>query len=268
MSSLLDPWLSAAAVVFILVTLLWLVSLRIRDVSIIDSFWSLGFVVSAWIYRSQGGEASPAQWLHLGLVTLWGVRLAAHIAWRHAKHGEEDPRYQAMRRRTGDAFRWTSLVKVFWLQAALICVIAAPLLWTQAGTRVNGGALAPWVWTDALAVVLFAIGFAFEAGGDWQLTKFRDDPSNRGKVLRTGFWAWTRHPNYFGDAVIWWSFGVAALGSVGGVYTLPASILMTFLLLKVSGVALLEKDIAERRPKYRDYIESTPAFFPRPPSRR
>ncbi|MCG8455991.1 MAG: DUF1295 domain-containing protein, partial [Holophagales bacterium] len=123
-----------------------------------------------------------------------------------------------------------------------------------------------WLWTDVLAILIFATGFFFEAVGDWQLARFKADPTNRGKVLDTGLWRYTRHPNYFGDAVVWWSFFVAALGAEGGVLTVASPILMTFLLLRVSGVTLLEKDISERRPEYRRYIESTPAFFPGIPS--
>lgn len=256
---MLELYLDGAVVVFAGMTVLWLVSIPLRDVSIIDSAWSLGFVASAWVYRlGDGTEDVPtAVWVHLALVTIWGLRLAIHIAVRHAKHGEEDARYQKMREKHGDAFVWRSLPRVFWLQGALICVIVLPLLFTQAGERPDG-----WLWTDFLAIALFAIGFFFEAVGDWQLTRFKADPSNQGKVLDTGLWRYTRHPNYFGDSVVWWSFFVAALGSDGGFWTLPSAALMTFLLLKVSGVALLEKDIGERRPAYREYVENTPAFFP------
>lgn len=265
---MLDLYLQGAAVVFAGMTLLWLVSIPLRDVSIIDSFWSLGFVACAWIYHlGYGAEGGTFRGLHLALVTLWGLRLALHIAVRHARHGEEDSRYRAMRRKAGDAFVPRSLLTVFWLQGALICLIVLPLLFVQAGERSTGDSFlatpwAGWLWTDLLAILLFAIGFFFEAVGDWQLTRFKSDPANRGKVLDTGLWRYTRHPNYFGDAVVWWSFFVAALGSAGGWMTLPSALLMNFFLLKVSGVALLEKTITERRPAYRRYIEATPAFFP------
>ena len=241
------------------VTLVWLLSVRLRDVSIVDIFWGLGFVLCAWIYRFLGPEASLRQTVVLALVTLWGVRLAAYIAWRHQG---EDYRYQTMRARVGDSFVVRSYFTVFLLQGALVALIATPHLLLQAQE-----VTAPWGFTDNLGVVLFAIGFFFEAVGDWQMARFKSDPANRGKVMDRGLWAFTRHPNYFGDATVWWSFFAFALAAPGGVYTLPSVLFMNFLLLKVSGVALLEKTITERRPEYADYIERTSAFLPWFPKR-
>lgn len=254
--------LAASVGVFVAVTLVWLISLWKRDASIVDIFWGLGFVLVAWIARAVGPEAVWRQTLLLALVTLWGVRLGGYIFWRARGHGE-DYRYREMRKNHGEAFWWRSYGLVFLLQGALIIVISAPHLLTQTSPMETTPR-----WSDGLGLLLFAIGFAFEAGGDWQLARFKADPANRGKVLDSGFWAWTRHPNYFGDAVVWWGFFVLALAAPGAWWTLPAPILMNLLLLKVSGVALLEKTIVERRPQYREYIESTSAFIPWPPKKR
>lgn len=261
------PWLAAAGVVLGLMIVLWLVSLRIDDVSLVDSFWGLAFVLSAWIYRFLGSEpgadGSWVRWLHLGLVTLWGLRLAVHIALRHAAHGEEDRRYRKMREDVGhERFRRRSLVTVFLLQGGLVALIAPPLLFAQAAPRPD-----QLTWTDGVGLALFALGFFFEAVGDWQLRRFRGDPSNAGRVLDSGLWRYTRHPNYFGEATLWLGFGFWALASPGGAWSLLSVALMIFFLLKVSGVTLLEKDISDRRPAYREYVESTPAFFPWFPDR-
>jgi len=261
-SPLLEAFLAAAAVLAAATFLLWLVSLWKRDVSIIDPFWSVGFVIAAGVYRAWGPEAVARQWLALALVTVWGLRLGLYLLWR-ARGGGEDYRYREMREKRGPSFRFTSLFLVFWLQAALIAVISIPHLWLQA-QEVPAG----WRWSDAVALLLWAVGFFFETVGDAQMARFKADPSNEGKVLRSGLWRYTRHPNYFGDFCIWWGFFFLALGAPGGWWTLPAPLLMSFLLLEVSGVALLEKDIAERRPKYRDYVESTNAFFPGPPRKQ
>lgn len=267
LTALWQPWLVAGGVVCALMVVLWLISLRISDVSIVDSFWGPAFVVSAWIYHLFGSEAGlDGVWirrLHLLLVTTWGLRLAAHIAVRHARHGEEDRRYRKMREDDGDArFRRRSLVTVFLLQGVLVAVIATPLLFVQSAPRPES-----LQWTDLVGFALFAVGFFFESMGDWQLTRFRSGPANAGKVLDTGLWRYTRHPNYFGEATLWLGFGFLALASPGGGWSLLSVALMTFFLLRVSGVTLLERDISDRRPEYREYIESTPAFIPWFPDR-
>lgn len=257
---LLPPYLLGVAAVFGLMTLVWLVSIRKHDVSIIDIFWGPAFLVAAITFHLHAPDASLPRQLFLGLVALWGLRLAAHIG---ARHNGEDYRYQAMRAKIGPSFVWRSLFRVFYLQAALVALICLPHLYIQVAPRP-----AQLVWSDYVALALFAIGFFFEAVGDWQLQRFRSDPANKGKVMRSGLWAYTRHPNYFGDATIWLAFFFAALASDGGFYSLPSFVLMTFFLLKVSGVGLLEKTIVHRRPEYRDYIEATPAFVPWFPKRK
>jgi steroid 5-alpha reductase family enzyme len=244
------------AAILAAVTFVWLVSLWKRDVSIVDIFWGLGFVGLSWFYRGLGPEAAARQWLLLALVTVWGLRLALYLLWRNWG-AAEDSRYQAMREYRGDSFWWMSLITIFFLQGVLIWIIAAPLFVVQ---RSAGPPL--WTWTDILGILFWSIGFSFETVGDWQLARFKAEPANRGRVMRTGLWAYTRHPNYFGDAVVWWGYFLFALSVSGGWWTVISPLLMTVLLLKVSGVALLEQTIAERRPEYRDYIQKTNAFLP------
>jgi steroid 5-alpha reductase family enzyme len=234
---------------------LWLLSLRLRDASIVDPFWGAGFVLVAWLsfWGSAGDPARRA--LALALVTIWGLRLSVHLLARNLGHGE-DPRYRAMRAAHGDRFWLVSLGTVFALQGLLMWVVSLPVQVAVASPTPRGLG-----WLDIAGAALWAVGFLFEAVGDWQLRRFRADPGNRGRALDTGLWRYTRHPNYFGDALQWWGLGCLGLAA-GAAWTLVSPVVMTFLLVKVSGVALLEKDIAERRPEYRRYVERTSAFFP------
>jgi steroid 5-alpha reductase family enzyme len=244
-----------------LTTVIWLASLVKRDASIIDTFWGLGFVTLAWFYRSQVPLEATRQTMVPVLVTLWGLRLALYILWRNRGHGE-DYRYAAMRHKWGSRFPLVSLATIFWLQGVLFWLISMPLLQVQVSRQPLG-----WSWLDLLGLGLFAVGLFFEAVGDIQLARFKADPAHKGKVLDRGLWRYTRHPNYFGDTTLWWGFGCFALATPGSLWTLISPVLMTFLIVKVSGVALLEKGLEETKPQYRDYIRRTSAFFPRPPRR-
>ena len=258
-----DPWLlgAAAAASVISMTLVWLLSLALRNAGIVDVFWGLGFtilvVLSAWLGSGDAGRSA----LTLALVAVWGVRLAAHIGWR-SRGKPEDFRYQEFRRNAGQAFWWRSYFTVFLLQGGVMWVVALPLLAALGASHppVFG------VW-DVVAVVLWVVGFAFEAGGDLQLARFKANPANRGRVLSSGFWGLTRHPNYFGDALVWWGFGCLGL-AVGAWWALIGPVVMTFLLWRVSGVAMLERSMVDTKPGYREYVESTPAFLPRIPGLR
>lgn len=256
MTPLFSIWLPGLGAAGGLMLLVWFVSLARRDASVIDIFWGPGFIVAASVYAGLADGWLPRRMLTLALVALWGLRLGAHILWR-SRGKPEDYRYREMRDKHGARFWWVSLFTVFLFQGALVGLISAPLLQT-----IRSPLPAGWTAFDFMAVVLFAIGFLFEAIGDLQLSRFRSNPSNRGKVLRHGLWRYTRHPNYFGDAVVWWSFFVLALGTPGSVWTIYSPLVMTFLLLKVSGVGLLEKKLGRTRPEYADYIERTNAFVP------
>jgi steroid 5-alpha reductase family enzyme len=193
-------------------------------------------------------------------VTVWGLRLSIHILRRNAGK-PEDFRYQAWRRQHGARWWWLSFFQVFVLQGVLMWIISSTLL-----IGMSGAAPVPLGWLDAVALLVFAIGFLFEAAGDWQLAQFKADPANKGKVMDRGLWRYTRHPNYFGDATIWWAFGLIAVGASNGIFALIGPAIMTLLLTRVSGVSLLEQSM-NRRAGYREYVERTSSFFPLPPKR-
>jgi steroid 5-alpha reductase family enzyme len=241
-------------------TLLWLLSLRLRDASIVDIAWGPFFLLQAAVYavlRPDGFDGR--QLLVLGLVAVWAVRLATHIAARHAGKGEDD-RYARWRREHGDAWPVRSLFQVFWLQGVLAWIIGMPLLVAMSAT---GG----WGILDVIGTLVWVIGFGFEAIGDYQLTAFIRDPANKGRTMQSGLWQFTRHPNYFGDATQWWGLWIIAVG-VGGWWTAFAPVVMTVLLVRVSGAGLLEQTIIDRRPDYAEYLRTTSAFIPLPPKRR
>ena len=251
----LDAWLIALAALLAFGVAGWLVSLPRRDVSIVDSMWSIMFLIAAVCYLFVSGNDSDRAWIVITLVALWALRLAIYITWRNWGE-DEDARYQQIRKNNSPNFEWKSLYIVFGLQAGLAWLISLPLLASITATR-------PLGVLDYLGIAVWFVGFFFESVGDWQLSRFKADPDNKGKVMDSGLWRYTRHPNYFGDFCVWWGFFLIAL-SAGGWWTFISPILMSFLLLKVSGVAMLEKDIGERRPRYADYIERTNAFFPGP----
>jgi len=254
-------FLATAATVTTAMSILWLVSLARRDASIVDIYWGPGFLIVASVACAVGhGGDPPRRALSLALVALWGLRLGLHLYFRNRGAGE-DYRYQAMRRRHGERFGRISLVTVFGLQGVLAWIVSLP---AQVVHVSAGGPLGP---LDLAGALLFAVGFSFEAIGDWQLARFKADPTSRGRVMDQGLWRYTRHPNYFGDALVWWGLFAIALATPIGVWTLPGPLLMTFLLRRVSGVPLLERSLRKRRPGYADYAARTSAFFPLPPRR-
>jgi steroid 5-alpha reductase family enzyme len=243
----------AFVVVLMLVT--WLLSVVLRDVSIVDLVWGLGFVGIAWVaYLATSPENARALLIVL-LTTVWGVRLSAYLIRRNVGKGE-DYRYVAMRERHGARFAWVSLLTVFGLQGLLMWIIAGPLQFGMDGARALGA-------VDAVGLAVWAVGLVYEAGADLQLSRFRSDPANRGRVLDRGLWRNTRHPNYFGDFLVWW--GLYLIAAAGGAWwTIYGPIMMSFLLMRVSGVRLLERTIGDRRPEYAVYVRTTNAFFPGP----
>ena len=239
------------------VTFLWGVSLFIGDSSIIDPFWGAGFVMVAWLSFGLVSGSSPRSLLIAILVSLWGLRLSGYLAWRNWGQ-PEDYRYAAMRERHGKLFPLVSLLTVFGLQGLLMWIVSLPL---QVGVASAEASLVP----AAIGVSLWFVGILFESVGDYQLARFKANPANRGRVMNQGLWRYTRHPNYFGDFLVWWGFYLLAAESSSWWWTVIGPLLMSFLLLRVSGVRLLENSLRSRVTGYAEYVRDTSAFFPRPP---
>ena len=239
-----------------LATLTWVVSAFKRDVSIIDGVWALMLLASATVYATGAKPYTERTTLILTLVALWAVRLSGHIIWRN--WGEpEDRRYRDIREKYEPHFALKSLGIIFWFQAGLAWIISMPL-WQALTVPVEVGAF------DVLAVTTWTVGMTFESIADWQLAQFKANPDNQGKVMDRGLWRYTRHPNYFGECLIWWGFYLFAV-QTGGWWTAAGPLLLNYLLLKFSGVPLVEHTIVERRPAYREYMARTNAFIPGPP---
>lgn len=250
-----DLLLISAAAIAALMLLTWVVSLVVADASIVDMVWGFGFVVAAWAaYLAASGDG-PRPLLVTLMVTVWGLRLSGHLVWRNL--GEpEDYRYRAMRAQAPDRFWIISLFNVFLLQGLIMWVVAIPVVVVQEG---NGDLF----WLDLIGVAVWLVGVVFEGVGDLQLARFKQQRDSEGKVMDQGLWRYTRHPNYFGDFCVWWGLYLVAMAG-GAWWTVFSPLLMSFLLLRVSGVAMLEKTIGSRRPGYDEYVRRTNVFFPGP----
>ena len=264
MTGLVQLLLQNAGISVALFTLLWLLNLRTRDPSFIDSIWALGMVALAWssFVRVGGPAAGPhAVWL-TALCTVWGLRLGLYLLWRWRKHGP-DRRYVTMmahaQTERGWGYATASGLLVFALQAPLQFVVALP---AQIGQLGGPGPLGALGWAG---VAIAVVGVVFESVGDFQLVAFKANPANAGKVLQTGLWRYTRHPNYFGDACVWWGLWLVATDGGPGVWTLPAPILLTVLLTRWSGVPTVEGRMRRKRPDYEAYVQRTSGFIPLPP---
>ncbi len=252
--------LSGLIAILVFVTLLWLTSLALKNSSIIDIFWGPGFVLAGWVYFALTPDGfSTRKLLMVTLVTIWGLRLGLHIGRRNIGK-PEDYRYQAWRKSNGARWWWVSFFQVFLLQGVLLWLIATPLAVAQSAPEPANLTI-----FDILGIIVWLVGFGFEAIGDWQLTHFKADPANKGKVMRTGLWRYTRHPNYFGDATLWWGHFLIALSVPSGFLSIFSPIIMTFMLVRVSGVAMLEQNLKKTKPEYAEYVATTNAFFPGPP---
>jgi steroid 5-alpha reductase family enzyme len=238
-------------------TVLWLVSLPLRNASIVDMWWGPAFVLASLLYVASRPEAGARAVAVVALVAAWALRLAWHIGRRNLGHGE-DPRYAAWRVQHGASWWWFSWVKVFLLQATVAWIVSWPI----------GAALVSWpafpsAW-DVAGLAVASLGLAVEAVADAQLRRFKRT-APRGAVCDAGLWRYSRHPNYFGESVVWWGLFVVAAGVPGGWRTVVSPIVMTWLLLRVSGVTLLEQGLAASKPGYADYVRRTSAFVPWPP---
>ena len=239
----------------------WIVSVLHRNVTIVDSLWGLGFVLVAsntfWMGNGFGGRSM----LVLILTAAWGLRLCAYLTWRNWGQ-PEDHRYGSWREKSGPSFWIVSLVKVFLVQAVFLWVISLVLQRAQLSPDPNR-----FTPLDVLGTMVWAAGFIFEAVGDWQLARFKADPANRGRVMDRGLWSWSRHPNYFGEFLIWWGFFLVAIATPGAWWTIISPIIISMVLLKMTGVPLTEAALKSRRPGYADYVQRTSTFFPRPPKK-
>ena len=257
-----------AAILLATVLLLWLVAVRINDVSFIDAFWGSGMAllaIASWLQL--GPAAGPLAGLIMVMTAAWGFRLGIYLLRRWRREGE-DPRYARMLKRDREAgrFAWAALTKIWLGQAVLLFLVSSP---AQVGILASGASAAlPPVALAGLA--LYLIGIGFEWIGDWQLARFKADPANEGRILDTGLWRYTRHPNYFGDCCAWWGIWLACAGAGWNyaLYTLPGPLFLTFTLTRWSGAALLEAGMKKKRGAvYADYLARTSPFLPWPPKR-
>lgn len=250
-------WSLAATLGF--ATLVWVASVVRTDASLVDRVWGMFFVVQAWVVVAIGSHGTDARAILVAvLVTVWGVRLSGYLTWRNWGDGE-DPRYVAMRERSAGNFAIRSLVRVFWFQGLLATIIGIPLVAVATRSGVLGV-------LDVVAAAVWAVGLYFEAVGDWQLTRFLADPSNRGHVMDQGLWAYTRHPNYFGDTVVWTAYGLFAVAA-GAWWAIAGPIVMGVFIIRVSGVALTDERMSSSgssREGYDEYVRRTNAFVPGP----
>lgn len=251
--------LTGLAAVAVLMVLVWLLSVALADVSIIDPAWGFGFVVIAVTYALADGDMSGRDWLVLAMVTIWGLRLGIYLT--HRKWGEpEDHRYAAMREKRPGSFAYRSLITVFMLQALLLWVVAWPLAASiGANSPTDIGII------EMVALFIFLVGLVFETVADYELARFKANPDSSGKLLTTGLRRYTRHPNYFGDFLVWWGIGIIGVTSAGGWWSILGPILISVLLMKVSGVGMLKKSMSSK-PGFEEYAARTNTFFPWFPS--
>ena len=251
--------LLTALAVIVVMAVTFAVALRVGKQTVIDVTWGLGFaVIAVTAFATSGGHGDPLRrWLALALTVVWGLRLAGHI-WSRSRGKGEDPRYEALLARADGNANAYALRRIYLPQGVIMWFVSLPV---QIAMFVEGGV----AWVLWLGVAIWAVGLFFESVGDLQLTRFRDAPSNKGKVLDTGLWRYTRHPNYFGDASVWTGLFLVAASAWPGVLTVLSPALMVWNLYSGTGKKLLEKDIGDRRPEYADYVRRTSGFFPWPP---
>ncbi len=252
-------YINGIGVLMAALTGLWLLSLIIKDASIIDIFWGFGFVLIGWFYAFELHDLNLdfRQKIYLALISIWGLRLTAYLAYRNIGK-PEDYRYAQWRKDNGAKWWWLSFIRVFALQGFLLWIISSVFV---QGFQVN----AELSVFEYIGIAFWAIGLFFETVGDWQLMQFKKDPNNKGKVMDKGVWKYTRHPNYFGDAMVWWGFFIYALSNPQAWIFIFCPIIMTLFLVKISGVAMLEVKLKKTKPKYEEYIRKTSAFIPMPP---
>jgi steroid 5-alpha reductase family enzyme len=250
----MNLFLLAISVVVVFMTAVFVLAMYLKDNSIVDVAYGLAFILASWAAFLAHGSGHPRQFLVLVLVTLWGARLAVHILLRKSGEGE-DFRYRQWREAWGKTFVWRSYLQIFMLQGAVVVAVALPVLLIINNPGRALGML------DLAGVVIWLFGFSFEAVGDWQLLRFKKAPENRGRIIQTGLWRYTRHPNYFGEATLWWGLFLIALNVPYGALTVASPVLIDVLLLKVSGIPMLEAKY-QGNAEFEAYKQRTNAFLP------
>ena len=255
-----NAMLIAAITIAAVMVTTWIISLIVKNASIVDIVWGAGFAITSWVLAATVDGDGGRQVLLAVMVGLWGMRLALYLAKRNIGHGE-DWRYKAMRKKKGSKFGLISLVTVFGLQGVLMWTVSLPVMFGNGDASPGVGPIA------VMGIMLWIVGLSFEAVGDYQLAQFKKDPANATKVMDQGLWSLTRHPNYFGDALLWWGIGIVGAETGSGVIGFIGPVVMTFFLLKVSGVPMLERSLKKRREGYDEYVARTSGFIPRPPKK-
>lgn len=259
MTDLIHLYGHAAAAILFCLTALWLVSVAIRDASIIDIFWGAGFVVCNWVTLAiADGDISARQWLVHALVTLWGLRLAMHLFIRNTGTGE-DARYRRWRENGGPNWWLETYYRIYLLQGAIMLVVAAPVIVVNLSSQQP-----PLGWLDLAGAAVWLAGFLFEAVSDQQLVDFKRDADNEGKVLNSGLWRYSLHPNYFGDALQWWGLWIVVASAPGGLFTFIGPLLMTATFIYVSN-GVLERAMSKSKPAWQEHARRTSPFLPMPP---
>jgi len=248
-------YLMLAIILFAFVNLWFIISLITKRNDVADIAWGLGFILLTWSSFFIADIKGTRSLITALLVSVWGIRLAWHIHTRNKGKGE-DYRYLAWRNQWGKWFLLRSYFQVFVLQGIFLYIIILPVLF------INKSENTPLVWFDFLGLTIWIIGFYFEAVGDAQLVRFKKNPNNKGKLLQEGLWSLTRHPNYFGEVMQWWGIAIVALAIQDGWMGLIGPLTITFLILKVSGIPMLEKNM-ESHPDFENYKKKVNAFFPR-----
>lgn len=255
----MNYFLTLGLVLLIYMSLWFVVSLLKKRNDVADVAWGLGFVLLSWVSFFLSGAGGLRGLIVCLLVSVWGLRLARHIHRRN-KGKPEDYRYQQWRKDWGKWFYLRSYFQVYFLQGVLLFVIVLPVLMIN---RNVGSAIG---WLDFIGIAVWLWGFYFEAVGDAQLARFIKNPANKGQLMQTGLWAYTRHPNYFGEVTQWWGIWLVALSIPWGLFSVVGPFTITFLILKVSGIPMLEKKMAEN-PNFADYKKRVSKFIPLPPKR-
>ena len=250
----LHTLLTAALILFIYMTVLFLIALKRKDNSIADVVWGTGFILVAWSTLIFYGSFTPRQWIVNLLVLIWGLRLAIRIHLRDKGKGE-DVRYKKWRQEWGKFFVIRSYLQVFLLQGFILLLNITPVFFIN---TYDAGGLG---WLDVLGVSVWCLGFAFESVGDWQLDRFIKNPDNRGKVMDQGLWRYSRHPNYFGEVTMWWGIYLLALSVLGGWISIVGPLTITYIILFVSGIPMTERFMQDN-PVFADYKKRTSVFIP------